>query len=205
MSDAATPLIEPSEARALLQRELEVLGELADLGLAMARTIVTQATGEATTAPIIQGDLPLAFSRVSRAVRMAVLLQSRLIHGPEDKGRKTASDEEEFDGPDKWEVYWLDSDGNPVRGKTHDQDETSTERLEAERAERPEPDDIYAAVIGRPKEAVIAEIRSDLGLEPEGHIKARPPSPAAGDGDREAVVGAGQAHHPSASPITDSS
>jgi hypothetical protein len=117
VSDAAIPFIEPSEARAMLQRELEVLGELAELGLAMARTIVAQANGETTTESAIRGDLPLAFSRVSRAVRMAVLLQSRLIQGPEDKERKAARGEAE-DISTEWRVEWVDEDTGRVRART---------------------------------------------------------------------------------------
>jgi hypothetical protein len=230
MTDPAPPLIEPDEAafppcaegeawaRAMIQRELEVLGEMAELGLRMARAITDQATGEATTEPVIQGDLPLAFSRASRAVRMAVLLQAKLIQDIKTGGRKAAPSEEkdEDECPVNWEVYWLDSDGNPVRDKFHEREEPSTERRDGEACERLERDDIYAAVMGRPKEEVIARIREDLGVADEVAAATSPSAVAMGrggphadpgfrPGEERVVVGAGQAHHATASPISDSS
>jgi hypothetical protein len=157
----------------MLRRELEVLGELAELGLRMARAITDQATGEATTEPAVQGDLTLAFSRVSRAVRMAVLLQARLIQEIKDGGRKPAPREDEDRIPVQWEVQWVDEiTGEPVPTKARDEtpeetirpDETRAERFESEHCERPERDDIYAAVTGRPRAEVIDRIREDLGL-----------------------------------------
>ena len=186
MSDAATPLIEPDETAVMIRRELEVLGELAELGLRMARTITDQACGEAAgPEPAFQSDLPLAFSRVSRAVRMAVLLQAKLIQ--DLKGGGEASPEDEDEGPVEWAVRWVDEDtGEPVRERD--------ERRESERRERLERDDIHAAVMGRPTDEVIAEIRQDLGLEGEApHL----PREAAGGGplaersEERAVVGAG--------------
>ena len=200
MSDAATPLIEPDETAVMIRRELEVLGELAELGLRMARTITDQACGEAAgPEPAFQSDLPLAFSRVSRAVRMAVLLQAKLIQ--DLKGGGKASPEDEDEGPVEWAVRWVDEDtGEPVRERD--------ERRESERRERLERDDIHAAVMGRPTDEVIAEIRQDLGLEGEApHL----PREAAGGGplaersEERVVEGASQAHHPTASSITDSS
>jgi hypothetical protein len=225
MSDAATPLIEPDEAafppcaegeewaRAMLRRELEVLDELAELGLRMARAITDQATGEATAEPVIQGDLPLAFSRASRAVRMAVLLQAKLIQDIKTGGRKAAPGEDQ--GPTEVVLRWLDPQDEPERDEPEERDQPSTERAENERRERLERDDIHAAVMGRPKEEVIAEIRRDLGVAPEASDLPRERERAGGGrphvdpgekpGEERGVEGAGQAHHLTASPITDSS
>jgi hypothetical protein len=226
MTDPATPLTPPDEApfppcaegeawaRPMLRRELEVLGELAELGLTMARAITDQATGAATAEPVIQGDLPLAFSRVSRAVRMAVLLQAKLIQDIKTGGRKAAPGEDEDEVPTKWEIEWVDVDpGDPLFDELEERDQPSTERAENERRERLERDDIHAAVMGRPKEEVIAEIRRDLGVAPEASDLPLERQRKAGSDqshaidltDREAVVGAGQAHHPTAFPASDSS
>jgi len=222
MTDAAAPLTPPADAafppcgegeewaRPMLQRELEVLGELAELGLAMARTIVAQASGEETAEPVIQGDLPLAFSRVSRAARMAVLLQARLIQEIKGGGRKRAADEEISTD---WEVEWVDEDPpwaarEGARDEAEAGESRETELMESERCERLERDDIYAAVMGRPKEEVVARIREDLGLEPNARDL---PSFAAANGgggpsaersEEPMVVGAGQAHHASTEQLT---
>jgi len=177
MTDAASALIEPLETapppcggdedstRAMLRRELEVLGELAELGLQMARTIARQAGGEETAHPAFQGDLALAFSRVSRAVRMAVLLQAKLIHDLKGVDRKASPSDDEEDVPIRWEVQWVDEiTGKPVRDEGEERDETSAERMEGEARERLDRDDVYAAVMGLPKEEVIERIRQDLGV-----------------------------------------
>jgi hypothetical protein len=180
MTAAAAPLAEPAEtafppcgegeewARPMLQRELEVLGELAELGLKMARTIVAQANGEATAEPVIQGDLPLAFSRVSRAARMAVLLQARLIQEIKDGGRKRAAEDED-EGPVQWEVEWVDEDPpwvarEAARDEAEAGESRETERMESERPERLERDDIYADLMTLSKEELVARIRRDLGV-----------------------------------------
>jgi hypothetical protein len=184
MSDTATPLIEPTDtdlppcaegeewARPMLQRGLEVLGELAELGLRMSRAIARQATGEASDPePAFQGDLPLAFSRVSRAVRMAVLLQAKLIQDIKTGGRKTASDEDEDESPIEWKVQWVDEiTGKPVRSAAEEREERAAERRESERCERLERDDIYAAVMGSPREQVIERIRVVLSPAAPHHI-----------------------------------
>ncbi|MEI9889794.1 MAG: hypothetical protein WDN45_03395 [Caulobacteraceae bacterium] len=53
------------------------LDRLGDLGLELAEALVAQAKG--TGPQVVEGDVALAYDRVARAVRMAVMLQSRLI------------------------------------------------------------------------------------------------------------------------------
>jgi hypothetical protein len=174
----------------MLQRELEVLGELAELGLKMARTIVAQANGEATAEPVIQGDLPLAFSRVSRAARMAVLLQARLIQEIKDGGRKRAAEDED-EGPVQWEVEWVDEDPpwvarEAARDEAEAGESRETERMESERPERLERDDIYADLMTLSKEELVARIRRDLGVGADQCAT----SPASGRGGPLADPGA---------------
>jgi hypothetical protein len=179
MTDAAPPLIEPMETapppcgdgedgtRAMLQRELEVLGELAELGLQVARTIAGRITAPAADDALSSEALAqegMAFTRVSRAVRMAVLLQARLIQGLKDEGRKAAPSEAEDEGPVRWEVQWVDEvTGEPVRDEAEDRDER-VERAEGEACERLDRDDIYADLMTRPKEELVARICEDLSL-----------------------------------------
>ncbi len=63
--------------RAHLDRQLAKLDRLGDLGLELAEALVAQAKGAGPQ--VVEGDAALAYDRVARAVRMAVMLQSRLI------------------------------------------------------------------------------------------------------------------------------
>ncbi|MGZ3401320.1 MAG: hypothetical protein ACXU8W_19260, partial [Caulobacteraceae bacterium] len=65
------------EDRARLDRQLARLDRLADLGLEIAEGLAAQAKG--TGPRVAEGDVALAYDRVARAVRMAVMLQSRLM------------------------------------------------------------------------------------------------------------------------------
>src|ERR1700744_1631097 len=70
------------EARggALVERQLEALGELVDIGVRIARAIDRQ-VDEAASQPRSVVDLnaaAMSYGRVARAVRQTVLLQSRL-------------------------------------------------------------------------------------------------------------------------------
>src|SRR6185437_8632829 len=78
-----SPSLESWE-RALLDRQLEALNRLADMGMALAEAIQRRATAEepAPDAGVRDADLQhaaLDFARVSRAVRLTFALQSRLI------------------------------------------------------------------------------------------------------------------------------
>src|SRR6478609_6177044 len=66
-----------STANARLDRQLEKLDRLADLGLEIVEALAAQAKG--TGPQVVEGDIALAYDRVARSVRMAVMLQSRLI------------------------------------------------------------------------------------------------------------------------------
>ena len=74
------------EDRARLDRQLAKLDRLADLGIEIAEALAAQAKGTGPQA--VEGDVALAYDRVARAVRMAVMLQSRLVEDarrPRDK------------------------------------------------------------------------------------------------------------------------
>src|SRR3569623_227234 len=65
--------------RALLDRQLEALSRLADMGMAVAAAITQQVTEAAPGSDAALSGAALDFARVSRAVRLTFALQSRLI------------------------------------------------------------------------------------------------------------------------------
>jgi hypothetical protein len=168
-----TPADDP---RALIVRQLQVLGELAELGLDLARAIARPATAETTpdappetpTAPqAVKGDPSLAFARAARAVRLTIALQSRLI-----------ADLRALD-----EVLERHRKAGPIIATTERKqcvrrivqrvidaeigDADEYHRLAAEARERLESDEIYGDVLTRPVGELVAMICRDLGLSPD--------------------------------------
>ena len=79
--------------RALIERQLQMLGELAELGLEVARIVERRAKAvEAGTSDADLQGVAMAYARVARAVRMTVLLQSRLISDLENHEASAARD-----------------------------------------------------------------------------------------------------------------
>jgi hypothetical protein len=171
---ATTPADDP---RALIVRQLQVLGELAELGLELARAIARPATADGT--PEAPADTPpppqpakgdaccLAFARAARAVRLTIALQSRLI-----------ADLRALD-----EVAERHRKAGPLNATTERKlcvrrivqrvidaeigDEAEYRRLAAEARERLEHDEIYGDVLSRPVGELITLICRDLGLSPD--------------------------------------
>jgi hypothetical protein len=169
-----TPADDP---RALIVRQLQVLGELAELGLELARAIARPAIAE--TAPpeappespaapqAVKGDVCLAFARAARAVRLTIALQSRLI-----------ADLRALD-----EVLERHRKAGPIIATTERKqcvrrivqrvidaeigDADEYHRLAAEARERLESDEIYGDVLTRPVGELVAMICRDLGLSPD--------------------------------------
>src|SRR4051794_23509970 len=79
---APAPTGTEDSARTLIERQLWMLGRLAEAGLNIALAVERQATA-AEAAPdavqVVQGDLALAYGRVARAVRLTIGLQARLL------------------------------------------------------------------------------------------------------------------------------
>jgi hypothetical protein len=152
--------------RALLDRQLERLDQLADMGLALAGdTDISHAA--------------IDFARVSRAVRMTLALQSRLVRDFKMPIKAAGGNADNDDGPVQWEVQWIDEpptqwqQRDKVRGVVRSVGEDSgldtetVERLDAEGRERLERDDIYADIVNRPVSDIVADICRDLGLNPD--------------------------------------
>src|ERR1700761_2821340 len=67
--------------RSRIERQLEMLGELAELGLEVAQIVERRAKAvDAGTSDADLQGVAMAYARVARAVRMTLLLQSRLIN-----------------------------------------------------------------------------------------------------------------------------
>jgi hypothetical protein len=159
MADTLTPETKSADdrswARPLFEREIAMLGELAEAGLEVALAIKDQAMAAAQNGGNVAA-FASAYARAARAVRMTILLQSKLIKQLQDWERDTLSratdDQEgdrkarvERDHAEAEEVEWLVGDG----------------------AERLDRDDIYGLVQSRPVSELVAMICKDLGLDPD--------------------------------------
>jgi hypothetical protein len=160
MTDAAALMpteVAPADwARPLVERQLQVLGRLAEAGLEIAVALEAQAKGGEA---VVQGDVAMAYNRVARAVRQTIMLQSRLIETLQDRetgaaGRKAAA---------------RASAARIVRGVIDDEPVSDTERAErlaAEAAERLREED-FGDLLARPFAEAVAGIVRDLGLSPD--------------------------------------
>lgn len=164
--------------RALLDRQLEALGRLADMGMAIAAAIERRATAEEAGAEPDLRHAPLDFARVSRAVRLTFALQSQLIADFKGAGAKAAGAQAADDGP--LQVLWredvVEEDEvrkRQVRGVVERLAEAASlereaaERLAREAAERLDDHGFYRDLTRRPLGEIVALICKDLGLEPD--------------------------------------
>jgi hypothetical protein len=164
--------------RALLDRQLETLGRLAEMGMALAAAITQRATADEPGSEADLRHAPMDFVRVSRAVRMTFALQSRLIADFKGGGAGSARAEAPDDGP--IEVIWRDDVADndvvqkrQVRGivrrlaEAASLESEAAERLVLEAGERLEDDRIYRDLTQRPLGEIVALICKDLGLEPD--------------------------------------
>ena len=126
LPEALSPAGPADWARPLVERQLQMLGRLAEAGLEIAVALEAQAKGGEA---VVQGDVAMAYSRVARAVRQTIMLQSKLIEALQEHetgraGRKAAA---------------RASAARIVRGVIDDDrtnDAERAERLAAEAAER---------------------------------------------------------------------
>jgi hypothetical protein len=179
--------------RALLDRQLEALGRLADMGMAIAAAVERRATAEAPGADAVVDRVApnhtalnhavLDFARVSRAVRMSFALQSRLIADFKG-GSRTAAGEPDGRGPIevRWREDVVENDEVQKRqvcgiverlGEAASLDGETVERLVSEAGERLEDEGLYHDLTRRPLGEIVALICKDLGLEPDWDRVAR--------------------------------
>jgi hypothetical protein len=190
MSDAAEPLPEP-DSTAATPRQLAMLDRLAEAGLQIAIALETCAKAAAAAPadkPVDLDAVALGYSRVARAVRLSILLQSKLIED-KDKGDRAAvrqrgteeriaqaaaatvkaQADEEARRLDPLYVRQMRIERivERVAEREHGDDEERVDRLIAEAGERLDDEDLYGDILQRPLGEMVALICRDLGLNPD--------------------------------------
>jgi hypothetical protein len=151
----------------MLQRQLEILGELAEDGLLMAKAIQRQVVRQADAAPAEEApapraDLVRAYAQAARAVRLALMQQAKLIQDMK------AADKQDLAAPKGLHARKLrvlrivKRAAQAVQG-----DEEAVERLVREAAERLDREDVCAGLLSQPTGEVVAHICRALGLSPD--------------------------------------
>jgi hypothetical protein len=172
-AQTGSPAAPKDALRGVMERQLSVLGRLAEAGLNLALAIERQATTEGA-AQVVSGDVALAYGRVSRAVRLTVALQAKVV--------------KELQGLDQVAARELYADRcNAERERlrlaklrqdrvqriverviaAEVADAAEVDRLADEACERLEHDDIYGDLTTRPVGEIIAPICRDLDLSPD--------------------------------------
>jgi hypothetical protein len=159
--------------RALLDRQLFIVGELVEGGFEIAQAIRRQASDE--TAPkVVQGDLAAAYACVSKAVRLSLMLQTDLIQNLARMSHVVTNPA--FSREDNIEASRprLEAQRNARVhrvvsriARADKPDAEAAERLVREAGERLERGDAFAHVLSLPFSEIIALICKDLGLEPD--------------------------------------
>jgi hypothetical protein len=185
MSTPASPAADldaapsPDWARALADRQLAVLGDLAELGLDVARTIERQSSASAArdAAAEVQG-MGLAYARVARAVRLTIALQSKRIEDLQALEARAQADEDETEA---YEELLTPINVRKARvsrivervaeaeyeNEGADAADDALDRLLTEADERLDDEDVYGDLLERPMSEIVARLCRDLGLSPD--------------------------------------
>jgi hypothetical protein len=143
----------------IAERQGQVLAELAELGLGIARRLAARA--EAAESDADAQALALAFHRVSRSVRLTLALEVRLqrerLQGAREARKETARAAQTRKEQVRHAL------GRAMSAET---EADETERLWDVLEERLDEAGLYEDFVAGPVEACIARIRADLGLPP---------------------------------------
>jgi hypothetical protein len=155
----------PHWARPRLERQIDMLGELAEAGLVMALDVKDEAQAlkqAGAVEPVLLESLSRAFGRTARAVRLTLMLQERLIKGLVAFDERGAADALEADDSqnDIARIIRIIVDPRADIEDRERQSREAAERLDHERLE-----DVFPA---QRVDEQIATIRQDLGLDPDG-------------------------------------
>ena len=166
MADGTTTLIETArrDDPARLERQLAMLDALAAAGVQAAREVGRQAEAGQTPA----AEISLAYARVSRAVRLAILLQSQLTEAAETREariQKAVEDAEDLEGETR--KARVERIVERLAVQAHPDDEEQVDRLVRETGERLDDMDLYGDLLERPMSEIVARICRDLGLDPD--------------------------------------
>jgi hypothetical protein len=160
-------------ARARIERQLQVLDELVDIALEVARAVERRARDAAAEADI--GGLTSACAKATRAVRLTVLLQSRLIkelqgieNMAEIRARTAAAVElARLEDPVFGQKARVERIVERVVRDACGGDDPGVERLMIEACDRLDDEDLYGLVLSRPVGELVALVCRDLGLHPD--------------------------------------
>jgi hypothetical protein len=147
------PLTDASAARAV--RHMGMLAELAEIGMALARTL--------SGSDGVKGDAGLAFSRLSRSIRQTIALEARI-----DADEHARAAGIVVEAAEAWEAREDRIEGVVTRIiRAEAADDSHAERLLDEMCEHLEDEDVYDDYSHRPTGEIIALICKDLGLAPD--------------------------------------
>jgi hypothetical protein len=176
---AAPPTVAATDdARLLIDEQLQMLKRVARVGLELTLQIERQAKGEAADgeAPAGLGDLALAYSRAARALRLTVMLQSKLHND-----REAIDSRDQSRARNQATIRSVRLEHDPryrhkdrvervverVAREAVGEDEDALEKLMVEACERLDDEDLYGEVLDRPVGELVALICRDLGLDPD--------------------------------------
>jgi hypothetical protein len=147
---------------ARLEHQLQRLDRLCDLGLQIAEGLADQARGRGPQ--VVEGDVALAYDRVARAVRMAILLQARLTEEQRASVQTPAEPLADAESARKDQVARIVRRVAEGDGRLNPSHIIAAGRLARERLEH---DDIYGKVMSQPVSDLVADICHDIGLTPD--------------------------------------
>ncbi|MEI9891374.1 MAG: hypothetical protein WDN45_13305 [Caulobacteraceae bacterium] len=166
MADGTAPFIDtaqrPDPAR--LERQLAMLDALAAAGVQAAREVGRQAEAQQSSA----AEISLAYARVSRAVRLAILLQTQLVEEAQTRQariRKAVEDAEDLKGETR--KARVERIVERLALQAHPHDEEQLDRIVREAGERLDDMDLYGDLLQRPLSELVARICKDLDLAPD--------------------------------------
>jgi hypothetical protein len=201
---SATIAPAPDDPEARTARQLAMLQELAEIGMQIARAVRDEAL--ATDAPVDDeaperssrfgnGDLGLVYSRIARAVRQTVALETRVAEG----GQKACLERDQRRAAaTRWAAHERRGE---IRGYVTEVIEAESDRASDHEVDRLLDDledriEAYDHILGdTPTGEVVARICADLGLVPDWslwdnhdwaieHLKARDPDIGADSGQQ---------------------
>ncbi len=180
MSEPASPLPNTPEtdgsaggevlARAWIERQLAMLDRLAEAGLEAALAIERQAKEAGPDVDL--NRISMAYDRVSRAVRMTIALQSKLVE--DVKAREAAAAEKRAEAED--DDAWPDEEERRKAGisrivgrviEAERQDDREIDRLVLRAEMRLDDETLFDDILSRPIGEIVAAICRDLGLSPD--------------------------------------
>ncbi len=177
-----TPTEAQPEGRA--ERQLRLLRELAEIGMDIARAVRAEALAredaavEGAAAParsrFAGADLGLVYSRVARAVRQTLALETRVsdeietVRVERERRRQTASEIARHDR--QIDIRGFVAEAIEAEGDSSDWSETKVERLLNDLDERLEDGDYDDTLADAPIADLVARICFDLGLTPDWRI-----------------------------------